>query len=314
MIEKLGSVKGLGIAALVGALLTAGCGEKGQDTETDTSTPTTDPTTDPGTESNTGPTTGPTTGSTTEPTTPTGTSTEADTESPTTTDPTTEGGTSMCNPKIQDCPEGQKCVAYDSMAMNYWDANKCVEEPVNGGVVGDPCNINAGESVFSGLDNCSKGTICLNFDFQTGQGGTCTAYCGEGNSCGDGELCLETANEGVLPICLKSCDPLLQDCEGMQGCYGDASFGGFICFSPDPGANTGDDNSPCEYTNACLAGFSCQAAETVEGCDEGSTGCCTPFCSVSGGDADCAPSEDCVPFFADPPPGTDDVGVCVIPS
>lgn len=289
---KLGSVKGLGIAALVGALLTAGCGDDGMGSETDTNAPTTEPTTSTGTDG-----------------TESGTSTDTPTE-PT----TTEGGMSMCNPKIQDCPEGQKCVAYDSMATNYWDANQCVEEPMNGGAVGDPCNINAGESVFSGLDNCSKGTICLNFDFSTGQGGTCTAYCGEGNTCASDELCLESANEGVLPICLKSCDPVMQDCEDMQGCYGDATFGGFICFAPDTGENTGTDNSPCEFTNACAAGFSCQAAETVEGCEPGSTGCCTPFCSVAGGDADCAPTEDCVPFFADPPPGTEDVGVCAIPS
>jgi hypothetical protein len=293
---KSGRAKVLGRTALVGALLIAGCGDDGMGKETETA-PTTEPTTATGTDSETS----------TE--TATGTDSETSTDTPT----TTEGGESMCNPKIQDCPEGQKCVAYDSMATNYWDANKCVDEPMNAGAVGDPCNIDMGESVFSGLDNCSKGTICLNFDFATGQGGTCTAYCGEGNTCGEGELCLESANEGVLPVCLQSCDPLLQDCEDMQGCYGDSTFGGFICFTPDPGENIGDDNSPCEYTNACLAGFSCQAAETVEGC-MGAMGCCTPFCSVSGGDADCAPTEDCVPFFADPPPGTADVGVCVIPA
>ncbi|WAS97854.1 hypothetical protein [Nannocystis punicea] len=300
---KLGSAKVLGMSALVGALLIAGCGDDGMGKETET-TPTSEPTT-AGTETATE--SGTSTGVGTEPSI----GTEATTD-PTTT-PETGGNMNMCNPKIQDCPEGQKCVAYDSMAMNYWDANKCVPEPMNGGAVGDPCNIDMGESVFSGLDNCSKGTICLNFDFSTGLGGTCTAYCGEGNVCGEGELCLESANEGVLPICLKSCDPLLQDCEDMQGCYGDPSFGGFICFAPDTGENPGDDDSPCEFTNACLAGFSCQAADTVEGC-VGATGCCTPYCSVSGGDADCAPSEDCVPFFADPPPGTEDVGVCVIPS
>ncbi|MDC0722686.1 ribulose phosphate epimerase [Nannocystis bainbridge] len=308
--RKIESLKVLGIGALVGALLVVGCGDdKNGDTTADTITETGTPT---GTESGTSTSTetGVPTGTETDTSTGTETETGTSTDTPTTSD--TEGG-AMCNPKVQDCPSGQKCVAFDSMAMNYWDANKCVEEPMNGGAVGDPCNINMGESVFSGLDNCSKGTICLNFDFATGQGGTCTAYCGEGNTCGDGELCLESANEGVLPVCLKSCDPLLQDCGDMQGCYGDPSFGGFICFAPDPGENIGDDNSPCEYTNACLAGFSCQAAETVEGC-MGAMGCCTPYCSIADGDADCAPSEDCVAFFADPPPGTEDVGVCVIPS
>lgn len=279
------------MAALVSAMLAAGCADDGMGSATDTESPTTLPTTSTsGTDS-----------------------TSSSTDAPTTTD-TTGGSMSMCSPIMQDCPAGEKCVAYDSMATMYWDANHCVPEPMNAGGAGDPCNINMGESVFSGLDNCGKGTICLNFDFMTGQGGTCTAYCGEGNSCGADEVCVESANEGVLPICLGACDPLLQDCEDQQGCYGDPTLDGFICFTPDVGENTGDDNSPCEFTNACLAGFSCQAAETVEGCAPGSTGCCTPFCSVMEGDAECAPTEDCVTFYADPSPGTEDVGVCVVPA
>jgi hypothetical protein len=298
--RMMGSLKCLGLGALAAALTLAGCGDDKMG-ETD------EPTAGPSTESPTTNETPTTTAATTEPTTDT-------TDGPTTEDPTAGPG-GMCNPTLQDCPAGQKCVAYDSMAMMYWDANKCVDEPLGGGgSVGDPCNIDEGESVFSGLDNCGKGSICLNFDFSTGQGGTCTAYCGEGNSCGPNEVCVQSANDGVLPICLAACDPLLQDCADMQGCYGDPELDGFICFTPDTGDNSGGDNSPCEFTNACLPGFSCQAAETVEGCAPGSMGCCTPFCSVSGDASECAPSESCVPFYVDPPPGLADVGVCAIPA
>lgn len=282
----IGRGKCLGLGALISAVLLAGCGDDGMGA-TDTESLTLEPTTS---------------GST-------GTTTETPT-----TGMTTGPGMSMCSATLQDCAAGQKCIAYDSMGMMYWDANQCVDEPMNPGAVGDPCNIDEGESVFSGRDNCSKGTICLNFDFETGQGGTCTAFCGEDNSCGADEVCVESANDGVLPICLGACDPLLQDCADMQGCFGDPSLDGFICFTPDIGDNTGGDNSPCEFTNACLAGFSCQAAETVEGCAAGSMGCCTPFCAVSDGGTECAATEECVLFYADPPPGLDNVGVCVIPT
>src|SRR5690606_441875 len=39
------------------------------------------------------------------------------------------GSNSECDPFEQDCPEGEKCVAYASTGGN-WDANKCV--PING--------------------------------------------------------------------------------------------------------------------------------------------------------------------------------------
>lgn len=298
-----------GLSALVGALLVVGCGDDKMETATES--PTTTATT--GDATGTGTTTDqPTT--TVEPTT-TGT-TEAD---PTTTDDTTTGTPGvMCNPAAQDCPDGQKCTAYQSTPTPGWDANQCVPEPANGGGVGDPCQIDMGESVFSGLDNCAEGNICLNFDFDTGLGGACVEFCDTEGKCletaGGNAVCVEGSNMGVLPICLPACDPLLQDCPDDQGCYGDPSLDGFICFSPDTGMGDGTDNAPCEFTNACAPGFSCQDAATVEGCDANAIACCTPFCSVSGGDAACAPMEDCVPFYpSNPPAGLEDVGVCAIP-
>lgn len=317
MFERSSNWRGLFLAC---AVVAVGCGddkmvttESGTET-TGTTTGTTDDTTTTGTD--TTPTT--TMPTSTDPTTTDGTTTGTTTTG-TTTD-TTDGTTTMmmggmCDPKIQDCGPGEKCVAYDSpegMDM-YWDANQCVPEPMNPAAEGDTCNINMGESPFSGLDNCGAGTICLNFDFMTGQGGTCTAYCGAGNTCDQDEVCVESANMGVLPICLPACDPLTQDCSDGQGCYGDPSLDGFICFTPDPGDETGMDDSPCEFTNACLPGFSCQAADTVADC-QGGMGCCTPFCKVSEGDGPCDATEACVPFYPmDPPPGLEDVGVCVIP-
>lgn len=300
--------------ALIGALHLAGCGDDTKETASDSNATTSTST----------PTTGvtdATSGTTAEnPTTSVGTTgsmSGSTSENPTTSD-TTGGGLAMCMPILQDCPDGQKCTSYeDGTGMSPgWNNAGCVPDPVNGGAVGDPCQINMGEGVFSGLDNCAKGNICLNFDFDTGLGGTCTEYCNENKKCpntanGDA-VCVEGANEGVLPICLPACDPLLQDCQDMQGCYGDTSLDGFICFSPDTGMGTGQAGEPCEFTNACAAGFSCQDGATVEGCQ--SAYCCSAFCPV---DADnCTnPSEDCVPFYpvGTAPPGLENVGVCGIP-
>lgn len=306
---------------LVSAVLAVGCGDdKNAMTEsgTETTTSTTETT---GTTTDTAPTTGTTTTD--------GTATEGmTTTAPTTTDTgtTTTGTTDMtgtttmgmgggeCEPTLQDCAEGEKCIAYDSPEGPdaYWDANQCVPEPPNAGQKGDTCNIDMGESVFSGMDNCAEGTMCFNFDFGTGQDGICTAFCGEGDSCGANEICLPNANDGVLPLCLNTCDPLVQDCPNMHACYGDPSLPEFFCAKPDPGNETGMDGSPCQFTNACLAGFACMDGTLLEGCN-GADYCCTPYCTV-GDDTPCAPTEDCVPFYAmDPPPGLENVGLCVIP-
>ncbi len=299
--------------ALLGALQLAGCADDKMGNST----------TDGGSTTSTPTTGGSTGGSTTmeNPTTSVSGSSGEMTSGTTAVDPT--GGSTgmvggMCNPSLQDCPDGQKCTAYQSPGMPPgWDANQCVPDPMNGGGIGDPCQINDGESVFSGLDNCAEGGFCFNFDFMTGKGGACIEFCKEDKSCpmtnGGNAGCLEGANEGVLPICLPKCDPLVQDCPDMQGCYGDPSINFFFCATPDPGMNTGVDKSPCEYTNACKSGFSCQDAKTVDACDPMAVGCCTAFCSVSN-PVDCTGANKCVAFYPmNPPPGLEDVGVCVIP-
>lgn len=302
-------------AAPLAVVLVAGCGDdKPMETESNGSTTSAPTSTEP---TSTSPTEA-SSGSTTEVGTSTSSSSSATTSEPTSGSTGMVGGAD-CNPKLQDCPDGQKCTAYDKMMLGMgWDADQCVPEPMNGGAVGDPCQIDEGESVFSGLDNCAKGNFCFNFDFMTGKGGACIEFCNEQGECpntnGGNAGCLEAANMGVLPICLGKCDPLIQDCPDMQGCFGDVSLPFFICAAPDTGMGPGTDNSPCEFTNACAPGFSCQASDTVAGCDPGATGCCTAFCSVKGGPGPCGMGEQCVPFYnMDPPPGLEDVGVCTIP-
>ncbi len=242
-----------------------------------------------------------TTGGATEPTTG---------DTPTTGDET-EGGQAACSPQAQDCPEGSKCTAYGKLPGDAWNANKCVPEPPNGGAVGDPCAIE-GDDMFTGIDNCGEGTICLNVDAEQ-ENGFCVEFCTPDMKCpgtsGGAGVCIVT-NDGSLPICLSTCDPLLQDCQGSGACYGSPDGPPFLCFTPDP-VDGGMDGDPCDFTNACVAGLNCAAAETQEGCMNDGSGCCAPFCSLD--QMDCTGGEECLPFFMEEQPGFENVGICALP-
>ncbi len=282
----------------------------GADTGTDSvsTTGVTNPTTSSGTTTGDPPTTSDGT-TTDDPGTTTAIATSTTTgESDTDTD---TGGAGECDPTLQDCPEGSKCTAYGKLPGDAWNANKCVPEPANGGAIGDSCEV-MGEDMFSGVDTCGKGTVCLNTDPEM-KNGFCVEFCTPDMMCpgtqgGDG-ICIVT-NEGALPICLFTCDPLLQDCIGTGACYGDPAGPPFICFTPDP-VGGGMDGDSCAFTNACLAGLSCTQADTQEGCMTDEFGCCAPFCDLE--EMTCTGAEECVPFFMDEQPGFENVGVCALP-
>lgn len=216
------------------------------------------------------------------------------------------GGANECDPKAQDCDEGEKCTAWANDGGTFWNANRCVE--VSGtGVAGDSCMVE-GNGV-SGLDDCDVGFICLNTNEENI--GTCTGFCtGVDEDCGSGEVCA-IYNDGVLPICLQGCDPLLQDCGTGQSCI-DTPNQAFICFT-DASGEAGAEGDPCppeHGENSCDPGMWCGAGSF--GCDD--VNCCTPFCDTTG-DACVSPNE-CVSFFGTPdaaPPGFETVGVCVLP-
>ena len=201
--------------------------------------------------------------------------------------------------------------AYGKLPGDEWNANKCVPEPLNGGVAGDPCAIE-GDDMFTGLDNCAEGYICLNVDSEQ-KNGACIEFCTSEMTCpntsgGDG-VCIVT-NDGALPICLALCDPLLQDCAGQGACYGDPSGPPFVCFNPDP-KDGGQDGGACDFTNACLKGLNCAQADTQEGCVTDQFGCCAPFCDIT--EMTCTGAEECLPFFMEPQPGFENLGICALP-
>jgi len=211
-----------------------------------------------------------------------------------------------CDPKAQDCPEGQKCTAWANDGGNAWNANKCVD--VSGeGQGGDNCAIQG--SGVGGIDDCGVGFICLNTDDMGA--GTCTQFCqGNDEDCSSGDVCA-IYNDGVLPICLVGCHPLLQDCPATQECI-DTPNGTFICFTDASGATgaPGDSCPDADGENLCDPGLWC--GPSVDGCV--TERCCTPFCDLSA--PDCAAPHECVSYYGDmgsAPPGFEDVGVCVLP-
>ncbi|MEM9453904.1 MAG: hypothetical protein AAGF11_06975 [Myxococcota bacterium] len=217
-----------------------------------------------------------------------------------------------CDLYLQDCPVGEKCMPWGNDG-GTWNATRCSPVEPMPGQVGDPCLVQG--SAATGLDDCDLGTMCWDVDPKTNMG-ECIELC---NGCPDEQYCdgpsatCFVANNGILPLCIGTCDPLIQDCSEGQACYpvGNA----FIC-GPDASGRMGVYGDPCEFINVCDPGLSCQPVATVPGCI-GALGCCTEYCDLTdpAGDAQCtgAPAgQTCQPWvpMGMPVAGYEDVGIC----
>jgi hypothetical protein len=219
------------------------------------------------------------------------TETETETETQDTFDtffvPEGDIGGDACDPFAQDCPDGEKCVAY-SMQGGSWDANKCV--PVLGNqAVGDAC---VSDGIMEGTDNCDANGFCF---FEV-----CTGFCGGSPfdpECPPEFGCVQS-NES-LNACMQQCDPLVQDCAAGQGCYFVPDQ--FLCL---PTAGDIPAGEPCGFLNDCASGSNCIDASLVPNC--AGPACCSPFCDLQGVDG-CAvvPGTVCGEF-------TPEVGICLL--
>ncbi|MEM9453141.1 MAG: ribulose phosphate epimerase [Myxococcota bacterium] len=219
-----------------------------------------------------------------------------------------------CDVWDQDCPKGEKCMPWANDGGNSWNATRCSEIADNPGQVGDECTVEG--SGVSGVDSCDESAMCYYVDPETGVG-TCVGFC-EGSPdnpmCEPGFLCA-IANNGVLILCRRECDPLLQDCQGSAACLPAAGSDGFVCIV-DASGETGAAGDPCEFINACDPGLTCTVAENVPGCM--GAGCCTEFCDLTEVDPDAActqAGQGCVSWFekGNAPPMLDHVGFCALP-
>ena len=218
-----------------------------------------------------------------------------------------------CDVFKQDCDRGEKCTAFANDGGGSWNASKCVA--VTGTKVpGDVCTAEGGG--LTGIDDCQKGAMCWDVDQDTNLG-ICVALCTgtpDAPVCDPGFACA-VVNDGVLNLCLPTCDPLLQDCPGDDLCI--ANNDGFLCVL-DASGDLGKTNDPCEFANACDKGLVClNTASASSACMQDAQGCCQPFCDFSMMEPCPNPDQKCVQWF-DPmmpiPPGLEDVGVCAIPT
>lgn len=221
-------------------------------------------------------------------------------------------GESMCDIWMpMDCGEDEKCMPYSSMGET-WDALKCVPLDENPKELGDECL--APEGPDGGTDDCGQGLFCYYVDAETNVG-TCIAFCTGSPStptCGPNSICT-VVNDGVLVLCRPSCDPIVQDCEPAgSACYQATGTGSFTCIA-DKSGDTGTYGDPCQYISSCDAGLACATAASVPGCDSGS--CCTPFCDLSGPNncPGAAQGQVCEPYYEQPDPGYENVGLCAVP-
>ena len=307
---------------VAGAAWLPGCGADGDDSTGGaeaTSLATSDSTTTSGAEQTTGQTsatataaTAATTGSTTGASS-TGAGSDSD-GSAFVMDPDGGGAANECDVWAQDCPDGEKCMPWANDGTGGWNATKCTPVDANPKQPGDPCTGTGGAA--SGHDDCDLASICWGQD-EMGVG-TCVGFC-EGSeaapTCSDPSMGCTIANDGVLILCLPSCNPLLQDCAEGSGCYVEPN-GEFLC-SPDYSGAMGASGDPCAYIEACDPGLFCANPDQVPDC-AGDSGCCTEFCDTTAPNscAGMAGGAECVPFFEDgqAPPGVENVGGCLIPA
>jgi hypothetical protein len=209
----------------------------------------------------------------------------------------------LCDPWLQDCPEGEKCIAYDSDGNGAVDANRCQPVVENPKSPGDPCTGTSPDN-----DDCDETSYCGNNGDQV-----CIAFCTgspQDPQCEPGFICA-IDNDGVLISCTEQCDPLLQDCASDNAiCMEATGMLGFNCVgSWDQPTQIGE---ACIYINACAKGLAC--VYNVPGCADA---CCSPYCNTSGDWSECdalpTPGAECIPWFDQPVPGYENVGVCVVP-
>jgi hypothetical protein len=213
-----------------------------------------------------------------------------------------------CDSFAQDCPDGEKCVPYGSTGGN-WDALKCV--PVIGDQApGEPCTYGG---TVDATDDCDATSHCWDVQDVDGEAiGTCTAFCtgtADMPECPPGSQCL-VSGSGVINLCIPTCDPILQDCNGGLACFW--ANNGFNCIFTTSDIPSGE---PCGFINDCAQGNGCITAEALPSC--AGSACCSPWCLLGDGDLPCEvlPGSTCVPFFEQgmAPPGYEHIGICLLP-
>ena len=224
-------------------------------------------------------------------------------------------GGGSCGVLAQDCPPGEKCMPYADDGGGSWNNSKCVPVMENPAQHGEACFVV--DSPASGIDNCDAGLMCWYVDLE--MQGYCAAMC-KGTI--DAPYCEEPAETcaiyggGDLALCLRTCDPLVQDCEAGFVCIGSSAGVGFLC-ALDASGEEGQQHDPCMFGNECDPGLRCADVSAAVECDQDDQGCCEPFCDIDDPDADAkcgGVGQVCVTYFdGRPDPEHENVGYCAVP-
>lgn len=216
-----------------------------------------------------------------------------------------------CDTWAQDCPAGQKCTIYAENGGNSWNATQCVPVMEDPAKPGEPCFVV--ENGVSGIDNCELGSYC--WDTNAENIGVCVAHCmgtPEAPFCEPGYSCA-VFGWTYLHLCLKGCDPLVQDCPTADDlCIANPSSDGFLCvLAPSGGGHVHD---PCEFANSCDKGLICLDSSAAVECDPAASGCCEPFCDLFAPNTCPGQGQVCTPYYNDPaPPEMEHIGFCSVP-
>jgi hypothetical protein len=227
-----------------------------------------------------------------------------------------EARCSRCDIWSDDCPRGEKCAPWANNGGAEWNDTRCVPLAPQPKLLGEPCVVD--DYPTSGADNCGADAICWKIDPET-LTGVCAAKCvgwPDSPVCADpGAVCL-IANDGVIAVCLATCDPIDPICADDELCSPHPA--GFICLPAEPGDGLyGDD---CTNLAQCAHGHTCVLPELIPGCF--GAGCCTPFCQLEAPYATIpapapgcpAPELACVALYAldQAPAGLEEIGVCAL--
>lgn len=211
-----------------------------------------------------------------------------------------------CDPWLEDCPEGQKCISH--AGDGGWQAPTCSPLVAEPDAVGEPCSVDP-------IDSCDPHAMCWHVDPDTGLG-TCRALCAGTASepvCDAGELCLE-ASFGNLAVCLPACSPIDSACAAGEVCVPRPNDGTVFVCVPDISGEDGQAFDDCEYSNACDPGLGCMNVALASDCDPGAVGCCLPFCDLTQPNTCPGQGLECLAWYEPgyEPPGLEDVGLCAV--
>lgn len=218
-------------------------------------------------------------------------------------------GRRECSFALQDCPDGQKCIAHAADGEPIWSEFICVPIVDDPDAPGEPC-----ESLDYpfGADTCDRGSTCWHVGADLV--GHCLPNCWHDHACPEGSYCRLLADSEFAPmLCLTACDPLAQDCPNGEVCTYDEYWGppAHNCYPPTGVvAHAPFDECAGFAYGLCAAGLACIVHADPPQCPQ--SGCCLPYCDL---DAPGCPAElQCVAFLPDgeqAPPGYEDVGVCM---